>query len=130
MSDIESYESDQELALYREYRDVVKIFRYVVETERRILRGQSQRCVGVGYLPHQPLRPLRPDRHLQRRQRRRTQQAGHHAGAGSAAVRRRTCERGVWLWVWVKFFPQEREMLTLSTENSAALHGDLSSLIL
>ena len=35
MSDIESYESDQELALYREYRDVVKIFRYVVETERR-----------------------------------------------------------------------------------------------
>lgn len=35
MSDIESYESEQELALYREYRDVVKIFRYVVETERR-----------------------------------------------------------------------------------------------
>lgn len=35
MSDIESYESEQELALYREYRDVVKIFLYVVETERR-----------------------------------------------------------------------------------------------
>ena len=35
MSDIEGYESDQELALYREYRDVIKIFRYVVETERR-----------------------------------------------------------------------------------------------
>ena len=36
MSDIEGYESDQELALYREYRDVIKIFRYVVETERRL----------------------------------------------------------------------------------------------
>ncbi|MCI2013048.1 MAG: DUF2469 domain-containing protein, partial [Ancrocorticia sp.] len=35
MSDIESYEAEHELALYREYRDVVKIFRYVVETERR-----------------------------------------------------------------------------------------------
>ena len=35
MSDIEGYESDQELALYREYRDVIKIFRFVVETERR-----------------------------------------------------------------------------------------------
>ena len=35
MSDIESYESDSELALYREYRDVIKIFRFVVETERR-----------------------------------------------------------------------------------------------
>ena len=35
MSDIEGYEADQELALYKEYRDVIKIFRYVVETERR-----------------------------------------------------------------------------------------------
>ena len=35
MSDVEGYESDQELALYREYRDVIKIFRFVVETERR-----------------------------------------------------------------------------------------------
>ncbi|MCF2705757.1 DUF2469 domain-containing protein [Arcanobacterium haemolyticum] len=35
MSDIDGYEADAELALYREYRDVIKIFRYVVETERR-----------------------------------------------------------------------------------------------
>ncbi|MFT0847805.1 DUF2469 domain-containing protein [Actinomycetaceae bacterium L2_0104] len=35
MSDVEGYESDQELALYREYRDVINIFRFVVETERR-----------------------------------------------------------------------------------------------
>lgn len=33
--DLERYESEQELALYREYRDVVKIFKYVVETDRR-----------------------------------------------------------------------------------------------
>ena len=33
--DLERYESDMELALYREYRDVVGIFKYVVETDRR-----------------------------------------------------------------------------------------------
>src|SRR4029453_13898134 len=33
--DLERYESEMELALYREYRDVVSIFKYVVETDRR-----------------------------------------------------------------------------------------------
>ena len=33
--DLEKYESDMELQLYREYRDVVGLFSYVVETERR-----------------------------------------------------------------------------------------------
>ncbi|MGQ0625886.1 MAG: DUF2469 domain-containing protein [Sporichthyaceae bacterium] len=33
--DLENYESEMELALYREYRDVVGLFAYVVETERR-----------------------------------------------------------------------------------------------
>ena len=33
--DLERYESEMELSLYREYRDVVGIFKYVVETERR-----------------------------------------------------------------------------------------------
>lgn len=33
--DLERYETEAELALYREYRDVVRIFRYVVETDRR-----------------------------------------------------------------------------------------------
>lgn len=33
--DLEKYESEMELALYREYRDVVGLFSYVVETERR-----------------------------------------------------------------------------------------------
>ncbi|MDR2253634.1 MAG: DUF2469 domain-containing protein [Bifidobacteriaceae bacterium] len=33
--DLEAYEADAELSLYREYRDVVNLFGYVVETERR-----------------------------------------------------------------------------------------------
>jgi len=33
--ELESYETGQELALYREYRDVMNLFKYVVETERR-----------------------------------------------------------------------------------------------
>lgn len=33
--DLEKYETEQELALYREYRDVVGLFSHVVETERR-----------------------------------------------------------------------------------------------
>ncbi|MBW8171625.1 DUF2469 domain-containing protein [Ornithinimicrobium sp. Arc0846-15] len=33
--DLERYESDMELQLYREYRDVVGLFSHVVETERR-----------------------------------------------------------------------------------------------
>lgn len=34
-SEFEDYDRDAEVSLYREYRDVVKMFRYVVETERR-----------------------------------------------------------------------------------------------
>jgi hypothetical protein len=33
--DLERYESEIELALYREYMDVVNLFKFVVETERR-----------------------------------------------------------------------------------------------
>jgi hypothetical protein len=33
--DLEKYETEMELGLYREYRDVVRLFSYVVETERR-----------------------------------------------------------------------------------------------
>jgi hypothetical protein len=33
--DLERYESDVELKIYREYRDVLPMFTYVVETERR-----------------------------------------------------------------------------------------------
>lgn len=33
--DLERYETDVELKIYQEYRDVLPLFRYVVETERR-----------------------------------------------------------------------------------------------
>jgi hypothetical protein len=33
--DLERYETELELKLYREYRDVARMFAYVVETERR-----------------------------------------------------------------------------------------------
>ena len=33
--DLERYETEIELQLYREYRDVLPMFRYVVESERR-----------------------------------------------------------------------------------------------
>ena len=33
--DLERYETDVELKIYKEYRDVLPLFRYVVETERR-----------------------------------------------------------------------------------------------
>jgi len=33
--DLERYETEMELKLYREYRDVVGLFTYVVETDRR-----------------------------------------------------------------------------------------------
>ncbi len=39
--DLEKYEADMELSLYREYRDVVGLFAYVVETERRFYLTNS-----------------------------------------------------------------------------------------
>jgi hypothetical protein len=33
--DLEKYETEMELTLYKEYRDIVSQFSYVVETERR-----------------------------------------------------------------------------------------------
>ena len=45
--DLDSYENGLELGLYREYRDVVRMFRYVVETERRFYL-----CNEVEVTPH------------------------------------------------------------------------------
>lgn len=36
IEDVERYEAEMELSLYREYRDVLPMFRYVVETDRRL----------------------------------------------------------------------------------------------
>ena len=76
--DLEKYETEMELQLYREYRDVVGLFTYVVETERRfyltndvdvhaaqhrrrrdLLRGDDARRLGVGHVPPGALRQER-----------------------------------------------------------------------
>ena len=44
--DLEQYEADIELQLYREYRDIGRTFTYVVETERRFyLANEVERIV-------------------------------------------------------------------------------------
>ncbi len=39
--DLEKYETEMELSLYREYRDIVSQYAYVVETERRFYLSNS-----------------------------------------------------------------------------------------
>jgi uncharacterized protein DUF2469 len=41
--DLERYEAEIELQLYREYKDVCPMFSYVVETERRFYRANEVR---------------------------------------------------------------------------------------
>lgn len=41
--DLERYETDVELQIYHEYRDVLPMFRYVVETERRFYLANDVR---------------------------------------------------------------------------------------
>ena len=45
--ELENYESEVELSVYREYRDVVSQFSYVVETERRFYLANA-----VELIPH------------------------------------------------------------------------------
>ena len=45
--DLEKYETEMELSLYREYKDIVGQFTYVVETERRFYLANT-----VELLPH------------------------------------------------------------------------------
>jgi hypothetical protein len=51
--DLENYETEMELSLYREYRDVVGLFSHVVETERRFYLANevSVNVVGEGARP-------------------------------------------------------------------------------
>lgn len=45
--DLERYEAESELALFREYRDVIGMFHYVVETDRRsYLANKVERLPG------------------------------------------------------------------------------------
>ena len=41
--DLDNYEAEVELSLYREYRDVVHLFSHVVETERRFYLANDVR---------------------------------------------------------------------------------------
>lgn len=49
--DLENYEADAELSLYREYRDVVSQFSYVVETERRFYLANAVELIPRGSGP-------------------------------------------------------------------------------
>ena len=48
--DVERYEAEVELQLYKEYKDVIPMFTYVVETERRfyLANGVEQHIVEEG----------------------------------------------------------------------------------
>ena len=47
--EVERYEAEIELALFREYRDVIPMFRYVVETDRRFyLANKIERISAPG----------------------------------------------------------------------------------
>jgi uncharacterized protein DUF2469 len=46
--DLDKYEAEIELALYREYRDVLPMFRYLVETERRFYLANKVDLVEKG----------------------------------------------------------------------------------
>ena len=46
--DLEQYEADLELLLYKEYKDVCPMFTYVVETERRFYL-----CNGIDQVVHE-----------------------------------------------------------------------------
>ena len=80
--DLEKYETEMELSLYREYKDIVGQFSYVVETGAALLSGQQRRVgaakhrrrgvlrtapgrrVGVGHVPSGALRQAGPGDHL------------------------------------------------------------------
>ena len=50
--DIERFEEERELELYREYRDVLPMFTYVIETERRFYLANGVELIpkGEGWL--------------------------------------------------------------------------------
>lgn len=51
--ELEQYETDMELALYREYRDVVGMFRYAVETERRFYLANEVEVIDHDRAPYE-----------------------------------------------------------------------------
>ena len=102
--DLEKYETEMELQLYREYRDIVRQFTYVVETERRFYLANAvdlqvrdaggevyfeltlRRRLGVGHVPAGAVREERAGADVQGRQRRGAGQARPRA-AGKGRLR-------------------------------------------
>ena len=67
--DLERYETEIELKLYREYRDVLPMFTYVVETERRFYLANGVAIVPTFNDPNDrvalnSLASLMPDRQV------------------------------------------------------------------
>ena len=80
--DLERYESEIELGLVQEYRAVLPVFAYVIETERRFylanevslnvradttpacIEVRAARRLGVGHVPARPLRARGAGRHV------------------------------------------------------------------
>ena len=115
--DLERYETEIELQLYQEYRAVLPMFRFVVETERRFYlandvrwkpraraaaptsRSSLRRRLGVGHVPAGPFRVVGPGGDLQGRQRRGASGEGAVAipggglGRGRAPARARPARR-------------------------------------
>ena len=91
--DLEKYETEMELQLYREYRDVVGLFptssrpsaastwptrstcRCASRRRRGLLRADDARRLGVGHVPPGPVREERAGRDVQGRQHRGARQA-------------------------------------------------------
>ena len=105
--DLDNYETDAELSLYKEYRDVIKLFTYVVETERRFYLANkvdfnvrsAARRVGVGRLPFQPFRQERAHRHVQGRERRGSAENRHrHSRQHVADLRKTSLRRKPYGW--------------------------------
>ena len=107
--DIERFEEQRELELYREYRDIVPMFAYVVETERRFYLANTvelnqrddgwvevvlARRLGVGHVPPRALRVERPGADPPRRERR-----GAASGRHDAAPRLNPNPRSGWVRV-------------------------------
>ena len=124
--DLERYEAEIELALVQEYRTVLPLFNYVVETERRfylanevkvtvrdahvadLCRARARRRLGVGHVPPGALRPARPGAHLPGRERGAAARPRHLSGrrpgaplGGARRGRRRRAGTSVpatWSW--------------------------------
>ena len=115
--DLDNYETDAELALYKEYRDVIKLFTYVVEPNvgsiwrtrsistsvppvRTSFRRAADGRMGMGRVPSEPLRQERAHLDVQGCERRGSAENGYrHTGRhGLIQASRRFGGRDFYSW--------------------------------